>query len=50
MNKNHPITEYHGYFIEFNLYGANEYTVQVNGDDVWFESDEKAKEFIDSLN
>lgn len=38
---------YRGYYIEFGLYGMNEYTVQIDGDDLWFSSVEKAEEFID---
>ena len=43
-------TEYHGYYIEFNLYGANEYSVQYCGDDVIFKTEEEAKVFIDEMN
>lgn len=41
--------EYKGYYIEFNFYGKGEYTVQYCGDDVWFNTEEKAKEFIDGI-
>ena len=44
------ITEYNGYYIEFNLYGENEYTVQFCGDDVVFETMKQAQAFIDSVN
>ena len=43
------VTEYKGYKIEFNFYGKGEYTVQVDGDDCWFNSEAEAKTFIDSL-
>ena len=35
-----------GYWIEYNIYGQGEYTVQYNGDDVWFDTLEEAKAFI----
>lgn len=42
-------TMYKGYWIEFNLYGKEEYTVQVDGDDNWFDTEKEARTFIDSL-
>jgi len=39
--------EYKGYYIEYNFYGKGEYTVQYEGDDVWFNTIKEAKEFID---
>ena len=41
--------EYKGYYIEFNLYGRNEYTVQYRGDDLWFLSENDAKKCIDQI-
>lgn len=41
--------EYRGYFIEFNLYHKHEFTVQYNGDDIWFENIKDAMSFIDSI-
>ena len=41
--------EYKGYYIEFNIYGSNEYTVQYCGDDILFDSEQKAKEFIEEV-
>ena len=41
--------EYKGYVIEFNIYHQNEYTVQFGGDDIWFTSEEEAKQFIDEM-
>ena len=41
--------EYKGYTIEFNTYKRNECTVFFEGDDIWFESEQEAKDFIDSL-
>ena len=41
--------EYKGYYIEFNFYGENEYSVQYCGDDVIFETVEEAKHFIDMI-
>lgn len=41
--------QYKGYWIDFNVYGKGEYTLQ-NGDaDLWFETLEEAKDYIDSL-
>lgn len=40
---------YKGYGIDYNLYGNGEYSVQYLGDDVMFDSEEEAKEFIDTL-
>lgn len=42
-------TEYKGYYIEFNFYGRNEYTVQYCGDDIMFQTEDEAKAFIDSI-
>ena len=42
-------TEYKGYYIEYNFYGNNEYSVQYCGDDVIFRSEAEAKEFIDTI-
>ena len=39
--------EYKGYYIEYNLYGKGEYTVQFCGDDFWFTTEKEAKDFID---
>ncbi len=39
--------EYKGYFIEYNIYGKSEYTVQFCGDDYWFSTEKEAKDFID---
>lgn len=40
---------YRGYVIEYNFYGQNEYTVQYCGDDVFFNTEEEAKDFIDKI-
>lgn len=40
---------YKGYDIEHNFYGNDEYTVQYQGDDVWFETEDEAKAFIDQI-
>lgn len=42
-------TEYKGYYITHNAYGNNEYTVQYDGDDCYFDSEDDAKKFIDEL-
>ena len=42
--------QYNGYYIEYDIYGSNEYTVQYMGDDVWFDSIEDAKAFIDEIS
>lgn len=41
------IIEYKGYYIAFNLYNQGEYTIQIDGDDLWFMTEEEAKIFID---
>lgn len=41
--------EYKGFYIEFNIYGSNEYTVQYCGDDVVFDTVKEAKEFIEEV-
>lgn len=43
------MTEYKGYYIEYNFYGENEYSVQYCGDDVLFKTEEEAKRFIDEV-
>lgn len=43
------MTEYKGYYIEYNIYGQKEYTVQYDGDDVFFKTEQEAKDFIDRL-
>ena len=40
---------YKGYIIEFNFYGLNEYTIQYCGDDIFFNTLQAAKNFIDNL-
>lgn len=41
--------KYKGYYIEFDIYGSGEYTVQYDGDDVWFTTLDEAKAFIDEV-
>lgn len=43
------ITEYRGYYIEYNFYGQDEYSVQYCGDDFMFKTEEEAKAFIDEI-
>ena len=43
------MNEYKGFYIEFNFYGANEYSVQYCGDDVIFNTEEEAKAFIEEI-
>ena len=40
---------YKEFVVEYNLYGQREYTVQYNGDDLWFNTPEEANAFIDSV-
>lgn len=40
---------YRDYYIEFNFYGMNEFSVQYCGDDLIFDTEAEAKAFIDSL-
>lgn len=35
--------------IEYNIYGKGEYTVFHNGDDVWFNTEKEAQEFISQI-
>lgn len=42
-------THYKGYVICYNFYGEHEYTVQYCGDDVLFDTEPEAKEFIDEI-
>lgn len=41
--------EYRGYFITYNAYGKEEYTVDVDGDDVWCDTFSEARKVIDDL-
>ena len=41
--------EYRGYFITYNAYGQEEYTEDVDGDDIWCDTFSEAKEGIDDL-
>lgn len=43
------VIEYRGWSIDFNVYGENEYTVQYEGDDVWFKTLDEAKLFVDGI-
>ena len=43
------MTEYKGYYIEYNFYGNNEYSVQYCGDDLIFNTEDEAKQFIDEV-
>ena len=42
--------EYRGYYIECDIYGKNEFSVQYCGDDVIFKTEAEAKQFIDSIS
>ena len=41
--------EYQGYSITYNAYGKGEYTVDIDGDDVWCKSLEEAKAVIEEM-
>ena len=43
------MTEYKGYYIEYNFYGMGEYPVRYCGDDIEFNTEAEAKAFIDTL-
>ena len=45
----HTVIFYKGYGIDFDVYGGDEYSVQYCGDDLLFDSLDKAKEFIDDI-
>ena len=38
------------YYIEYNLYGRGEYSVQVCGDDILFDTLNEAEMYVDELN
>lgn len=38
-----------GYDISYNFYGIGEYTVFYGGDDIWFTTEQEAKDFIDTI-
>lgn len=40
---------YKNYDIEYNFYGQKEYTVQYQGDDIWFKTEKEARDFIDEI-
>ena len=42
-------TEYKGFYIAYNVYGHEEITVQYCGDDIHFNTEQEAREFIDSV-
>lgn len=42
-------TTYKNYDITYNLYGRKEYTVQFLGDDLFFNTKQAAKKFIDDM-
>lgn len=44
--KGKPVT-YHGYGVDYDIYGHGEYSVQYDGDDFMFKTFEEAKKFID---
>ena len=50
MGPNYKEEEYRGYYICFNFYGREEYTVQYCGDDFIFKTEEDARAFIDALD
>ena len=50
MGPNYKEEEYRGYYICFNFYGQEEYTVQYCGDDFIFKTEEDARAFIDTLD
>ena len=41
--------EYKGLYIEFDFYKTGEYSVQVDGDDLIFATEEEAKKAIDEI-
>lgn len=44
------IIEYNGFYIEYNFYGQNEYSVQFCGDDFLFKTRDEAIKFCDDIN
>lgn len=45
--KKGTIANYKGYGIDYDIYGNGEFSVQYGGDDVFFDSEEEARAFID---
>lgn len=43
------ILEYRGWAFDYNVYGKNEYTIQVDGDDIFFKSLKEVHSFIDEM-
>ena len=43
------LISYKGYTIVYNIYGNREYTVQYEGDDLYFRTKAEAKKFIDEV-
>lgn len=40
---------YKGWTFDYNVYGRNEYTIQVDGDDIYFKSLKDVHKFIDEM-
>lgn len=43
------ITIYKEYEIDFNIYGRNEFSIQIDGDDIIFNTLKEAKNYIDNI-
>ena len=41
--------EYRGYFIDYNAYGSEEYTIEIDGDDIWCNTLSEAQAVIDDM-
>ncbi len=41
--------EYKNFYVDYNIYGQGEYSVQYDGDDLIFKTPEEANAFIDSV-
>lgn len=41
--------ECNGFYVEYNFYGRNEYTVQYCGDDIFFDTKEEAIKFCETV-
>lgn len=40
---------HNGHWIEYNYYGKGEYTVFIDGEDVWFDTEEEARKYLDKI-
>ena len=49
MLKPETVCEYQGYSIDINVYGKNEYSINIDGDDCVFPTLKSAMDYIDKI-